>query len=319
MIRLAVLLVLLPGLAAALSLDFPGNAVMVAQEVKGVGSYDLPVGPWRDGALDAAPVEGTVTRQVWQIAAPGVSTLQILSPLRQQLRREGFEVALDCQTRACGGFDFRFGTEVAAPPDMIVDLADFRFLSARKGAGEEAEAISLMISRTEDMGFVQLIHVGSSAGAAALANTDAPALRQTAPAVTAPTGSPDAPADGFGDRLDRDGHVVLGDLTFDSGSAQLGPGPYDSLRELAAYLEAHPGRTVALVGHTDASGGLEANIALSKRRAGSVLERLVSDYAIPRAQLDAQGMGYLAPVATNLTPEGREANRRVEVIVTSTE
>jgi OOP family OmpA-OmpF porin len=50
-----------------------------------------------------------------------------------------------------------------------------------------------------------------------------------------------------------------------------------------------------------------------------VLERLVTTYDIPPHQLDAQGMGYLSPVASNLTEEGREVNRRVEVIITSTQ
>ena len=80
-----------------------------------------------------------------------------------------------------------------------------------------------------------------------------------------------------------------------------------------------PARTVARVGHTDSAGGLDGNIALSKQRAGSVLERLVSDYGVSRLQLEAEGMGYLAPVATNLTEDGRNANRRVEVIITSTQ
>jgi OOP family OmpA-OmpF porin len=76
---------------------------------------------------------------------------------------------------------------------------------------------------------------------------------------------------------------------------------------------------VALVGHTDSSGTLGGNIALSKQRAGSVLERLVSDYGANRRQLEAEGMGYLSPIANNLTETGREANRRVEVIITSSE
>ena len=45
----------------------------------------------------------------------------------------------------------------------------------------------------------------------------------------------------------------------------------------------------------------------------------MSDYGVPRRQLEAEGMGYLAPIASNLTEDGREANRRVEVIVTSTD
>jgi OOP family OmpA-OmpF porin len=64
---------------------------------------------------------------------------------------------------------------------------------------------------------------------------------------------------------------------------------------------------------------LNGNIALSKRRASSVLDRLTRDYDIPRRQMEAEGMGYLSPLSTNLTQEGRDLNRRVEVIVTSTE
>jgi len=49
------------------------------------------------------------------------------------------------------------------------------------------------------------------------------------------------------------------------------------------------------------------------------LERLVTDYGTARNQLDAQGMGYLSPIANNATEDGRDANRRVEVIITSTQ
>jgi len=119
--------------------------------------------------------------------------------------------------------------------------------------------------------------------------------------------------------LEDQGRFILSGLVFETGSAQLGNAIFGSLQDLADYLIANPDRTVALVGHTDFVGSLDGNIALSKRRAGSVLERLVTTYDIPRHQLDAQGMGYLSPVASNLTEEGRETNRRVEVIITSTQ
>ncbi len=60
---------------------------------------------------------------------------------------------------------------------------------------------------------------------------------------------------------------------------------------------------------------LDANIALSKRRAGTVRDRLVNEYGVPPGRVAAEGMGYLAPVASNLTPEGRERNRRVEALL----
>jgi OOP family OmpA-OmpF porin len=75
---------------------------------------------------------------------------------------------------------------------------------------------------------------------------------------------------------------------------------------------------VALVGHTDAQGTLDNNIALSKKRATSVLNRLVEKHGVDANQLTAEGMGYLSPIASNLSAEGREANRRVEAVLLNT-
>ncbi len=115
------------------------------------------------------------------------------------------------------------------------------------------------------------------------------------------------------------GHVILPGLQFKSGSSDLDEGGDAALGELATFLKSNATLRVALVGHTDTVGGLDANIALSKRRAGSVLEKLVSDYGVPRSQLDAEGMGYLSPIAPNLSQEGREINRRVEAVLLNSE
>ena len=74
-----------------------------------------------------------------------------------------------------------------------------------------------------------------------------------------------------------------------------------------------------LVGHTDAVGGLAANVSLSKRRAESVRAVLISRHGIPAAQVSADGVGPLAPRASNLDAAGQAQNRRVEVFVTSTQ
>jgi outer membrane protein OmpA-like peptidoglycan-associated protein len=71
---------------------------------------------------------------------------------------------------------------------------------------------------------------------------------------------------------------------------------------------------VVLVGHTDASGGLAANVALGAKRADAIRARLVAS-GVPTAQVSAEGAGYLAPRASNLTDEGRRLNRRVEVVL----
>jgi OOP family OmpA-OmpF porin len=113
--------------------------------------------------------------------------------------------------------------------------------------------------------------------------------------------------------------VALDDLVFASGSSSLTEGAYPSLASLAAWLKENPGLTIAVVGHTDASGGLEGNIALSRKRAQSVRERLIANYDVPAKRVEAEGVGYLSPRASNLTEEGRQMNRRVEVMMTSTQ
>lgn len=292
--------------AVAQDLSFPSNATLTAEEVEGLTAYPLPSGPWAEDGLPVEVVEGRITRQAWRIDATGVTTLQLLRPLREQLRQAGYRISFDCSDVACGGFDFRFAVPVMLPPAMEVDLSDFHFVAARN----DAAAVSLLASRTALAGYVQVTWITPEGAAAPDASRSAPAVRATR---TEPMDTPD-----LATALDTMGRHVLEGLEFATGSAQLSDGDVSSLSELADYLAAFPDRTVALVGHTDASGSLDGNIALSKRRAASVLERLVTDYQVPRRQLEAQGMGYLSPIASNLDETGRALNRRVEVIVTST-
>ncbi|NAZ36717.1 OmpA family protein [Rubellimicrobium sp. CFH 75288] len=299
--RGAVLALGLAGSAAALPLDLPPGARLTAEEVEGPASHALLLGPLTDGNVPQRIVEGTVTRRAWQIAGSG-TTLGLIAPLREALLAQGWTIALDCAGRQCGGFDFRLAAEVLPPPAMFVDLGQFHYLTAIRGA----ESLSLLASRSGTTTYLQAIHVAAApAGAATAPDDPGPAPARPAPAA--------AGAD-LRDRLDRDGHAVLGGLRFASGSATLEEGAEDDLARLAEWLAADPGRRVAIVGHTDATGPLEPNIALSRARARAVLDRLASVHGVPRSRMEAHGMGWLAPVATNLTPEGRDANRRVEAV-----
>ena len=116
-------------------------------------------------------------------------------------------------------------------------------------------------------------------------------------------------------QLDEVGHMVLDDLSFDTGSSTLSEGPFPSLEALAEFLKEDSSRRIVLVGHTDTLGSLDANIRLSQRRAASVRARLISAYGIKQSQMDARGAGYLAPVTSNATEAGRNRNRRVEVVL----
>ncbi len=306
MFRFAISLLLIPLQAAALTLDLPSNAVQSSEPESGLRDYELPLGAWTETEFPTVLIQGNVTKQIYRIPSNGLTPYQILTPIRDQLLSEGWEILLECETEDCGGYDFRFATEVARAPEMQISLGNFRFLSARR----EDEAVTLFVSRTAREAFVQLIHVGEESDFGVTLNTPSPqriALTNEESSL------------GLSEQLEIFGHVVLNDLNFETGSAQLGQGAFTSLSEIAVYLAENPNRQIAVVGHTDASGSLEGNIALSKRRAGSVVERLVTDHGVNRAQLDAEGMGYLSPITTNLTEEGRTKNRRVEAILLSIE
>lgn len=290
--------------AAALELSLPSGARETASEVTKVGSYDLPISSWTaDAGIRSATLEGQVLRKAWRISGAGITTGQVIGPMRDQLIQDSYDIIFECAARSCGGFDFRFGTEVLQAPAMYVDLSDFHFLSAK--GPDATTALSLMVSRDGESVFVQLIEVGPAGRSGVSVNANR--------SVGVPIVSGDIVA-----QLESAGHVVLDDLVFGSGSASLGDGPLASLDEVAAYLTSNPSRQITFVGHTDATGSLAANVALSKRRAESARAYVVAQ-GVPASQVASDGVGFLSPRASNLTADGREANRRVEAVLISTE
>jgi len=296
----------------ALDLALPANAVPTADQAQNPDSHVLPLGPYAAGAVPGLPLEGRVQLRAWRLEGRGLTTLQLLQPLREQFLQAGAKVLFECEAAQCGGFDFRFDILVLPAPAMRVGLGDYRFLALQLDADTHA---SLLVSRFGNAGFIQLVTVASNAETVlpVQAHASAPAL------VAPPPPSAQKALQGLGAQLLAQGHAIMADLEFTSGAAELGAGPFQSLALLAQFLNAHPKSRVALVGHTDAVGALEGNITLSRRRAAQVVARLVADYGIDKDRLQAEGMGFLAPIASNRTDEGRLANRRVEVILLDTD
>jgi len=79
-------------------------------------------------------------------------------------------------------------------------------------------------------------------------------------------------------------------------------------------LLAHPGLNLQIEGHTDSVGGDDFNQRLSEQRAGAVRDFL-GDQGVSLSSITAQGFGKTVPIATNDTPEGRQRNRRVEIVI----
>ncbi len=108
--------------------------------------------------------------------------------------------------------------------------------------------------------------------------------------------------------------VNMSDVLFDTGSYTLKPGAREKLAKISGILLAHPGLTLQIEGHTDSVGSDEYNQQLSERRAGSVQDFLVQQ-GVAAAGITAIGFGKTEPVASNDTSEGRQLNRRVELVV----
>src|SRR6266567_814111 len=108
--------------------------------------------------------------------------------------------------------------------------------------------------------------------------------------------------------------VNMSDVLFDTGSYTLKPGAREKLAKISGIVLAHPGLVLQIEGHTDSVGGDEFNQQLSERRASSVREFLAEQGVSP-SSITARGFGKTQPVASNETAEGRQRNRRVELVV----
>ncbi|MEO0356951.1 MAG: OmpA family protein [Pseudomonadota bacterium] len=104
------------------------------------------------------------------------------------------------------------------------------------------------------------------------------------------------------------------DILFPVDSATLRPDLTRDLGTVAGNLMAYPNSTVQIVGHTDNTGSAAYNQGLSQRRAEAVSQVLINN-GVPAGRLQSIGRGEDAPVANNLTAEGRAQNRRVEIII----
>jgi outer membrane protein OmpA-like peptidoglycan-associated protein len=121
---------------------------------------------------------------------------------------------------------------------------------------------------------------------------------------------------GTGADVTRDGDALLvtfpANVTFSTDSAEIRPGFYRTLDDVSQTLNRYPQSYLDVVGHTDSVGAESYNQALSERRASAVGNHFRSRGVEP-ARIASYGMGETQPVASNDTPEGRQANRRVEL------
>ena len=305
--KTAALGLLLPVLASAegsvgVSLLVPDNLRLTHEETLSYDQTSIPVGILQGGQVPTKIVSGPVRKRSWTSKDNATTIDQFIETLLSQLDETSYNKLLDCHDVTCGSFDFRFQIDVLPAPYVYINLGNFRYVSLQFGAQYK----TVLISKLANTLWLQIIEtaeeteISSTAFVALSAKPD-----NGIPMMTGQVS----------EKLRENGHSVLSDLEYDSGSSNLGVGPFKSLRELAEYLLTNPEVSVFLVGHTDNVGSLAANITLSKDRAKAVIDRLVEKYGVNPSQMSWDGVGYLSPIASNNTEKGRELNRRVEVVI----
>jgi outer membrane protein OmpA-like peptidoglycan-associated protein len=113
---------------------------------------------------------------------------------------------------------------------------------------------------------------------------------------------------------DRGLKVNMADVLFDTGKYDLRPAAREALAKFSGIVIAHPGLKLDVEGHTDSVGGDAFNQQLSEQRANAVMQFLVSQ-GVSQNSLRSQGFGKSDPIASNDTLQGRQQNRRVEIII----
>jgi len=285
---------------AGLDVPYPSGVERLFTEQTDNGTLRVPIAPWsQQSNVPHEKRSGTVTVSTFELRATSITPAQVAAPIRQALRDAEFQITLDCMSNECGGFDYRVNTPIVSPPNMYVNLRDYLSITGTKGSDQ---IINFLISKIGERIYIQERRVDPAA--------DAPMTTSKITTIAQPK-----IATNMSDQFTQAGAVTLVGLDFTSGSTNLGEGPFTILSELADYLRQNPNTKIVLVGHSDAVGGLEGNIAISKQRAEAVRQRLISKYGIQKSRITAQGIAFLSPRASNQTPEGREQNRRVEAVV----
>jgi OOP family OmpA-OmpF porin len=275
------------------ALELPYSARLVLSDETDVKNISVEISAWdREKGISRRDFRGRTTTKIFQIDGTSLTLDQMLQPIITHLNDKQFSIELYCNTNVCGGFNFRKKLTVSNPPFMLVNVANYSVITAVKNSS----AISLVASKLGNTIYLQILSIGT---------TDNDLILQDQEPLK----------DNYSSKLKEDGAIVLDDLIYRSGSADLGPGPFESLSALANFLKGTPSSSIILVGHSDAIGELRKNIELSRNRAQAVVDRLIKDYGIDQSRISAQGIGFLSPKTNNSTEKSRKKNRRVEAIL----
>ena len=257
------------------------GSVIIGQEVKEFDEQTLVIGKVQDdGSVKTVKLEGKITKIDYG-DPDNRSSLERIRNYEQAFKKAGFEIKFMCSKEECG---HEIGIETIGyyPPE--------RYLTAFQKRKEGNVWIGVFVPAGP---WSKIIVVEEK---------------------PMETGMVKVTAEVFKSNILKDGHAAVYGIYFDTGKSVIKPESDETIKEIATLLKANSSMQVYIVGHTDNVGKLKDNMELSQKRAEAVVNELITKYKIPSANHEAGGVGPLAPVASNDTEEGKEMNRRVEIV-----
>lgn len=283
----------------ALGARYPGSTI-VRYSVQKFDAFALLLGPAKDRGKPGKheKLEGKVTRISYEIGK-GRTTLEVLRNYEKLFADKDFEVLYACANQDCGGRAFNH-TVVPYWSGFSENYEDQRYVALAKKGTDGGVYVSFYVVRNyseggprKDRVYVQLDVVELTKMDLGMEVVDASKMKQA---------------------IDAHGHIALYGILFDTDSARLRDESQQALGEIAKLMKAQPALKLYVVGHTDNQGALDYNLKLSRARAESVVAYLTSRQGIAAGRLQAHGLAFLAPIASNASEQGRQKNRRVVLV-----
>lgn len=268
----------------ALISRYPGSVIQ-EYSLKDFDQYPLALGVSNHRPANIERIEGTVTR-ISYVNPRGRSAFEIYKNYEDTLKKAGFETLWTCAAIECGQTMHWHALNGLTGSGTVGDI---RYLTVRGKVNNRPVTVALATGTTHTR-----IHI-----------IEGKAMD---------SGLVVASAAVLAEGIERNGHIAVHAIYFDTGKATLQSESTPALEEIAKLLQANTSLRLILVGHTDNVGGMESNMKLSSDRAAAVAAALTGTFRIEQGRLRAHGVGPLAPVASNRTEEGRAKNRRVDLV-----
>ena len=237
----------------------------------------------KSGALNGmsnAASAALVQQMMIQSAASGVSGAASTAAMTEMMRKSG---ALK-------------GMSNAQTTLLMQQLMAQSAAVNNAGGADAAAAMQLMMQQAGNSG--------------AALNSNSKGKKTAAPVVNVP---PSASAAMYA-AIMADGHVATPGIAFEPNGDQLRLESAPALQLIATMLTENPKLKLRIESHTDNIGVKETNRALSEKRAASIKNSLIKQFGVAANRLDAKGFGDTKPIGDNATPEGRNANFRIELV-----